>query len=177
MPSTLRAMSDGPLAYFLTFSTYGTHLHGDQRGSVHHGSTGFGEPGMEVSPQWQEWDESRLRNAPQKLDAPRREIALQAIARVATLRGWRLWTVNVRTNHIHLVLSAPGRPEPVLTSLKGWITKDLIEAGLLVKGEKLWTRHGSTRYLWNEASVEAACRYVRDGQGADIPGSVLESRD
>lgn len=45
-----------------------------------------------------------------------------------------------------------------------------------MKGEKLWTRHGSTRYLWNEASVEAACRYVRDGQGADIPGSVLESR-
>ena len=31
--------------------------------------------------------------------------------------------------------------------------------------ERLWTRHGSTRYLWNEEELETAVRYVRDGQG------------
>jgi hypothetical protein len=30
---------------------------------------------------------------------------------------------------------------------------------------KYWTRHGSTKYLWTQQSIDAAIKYVRDGQG------------
>lgn len=166
-------MSDAPLAYLITFTTYGTHLHGDPRGSVHHSGAHFGEPGIESNASWQGWDAGRLKNRPQKLDGRQRDSARNSISRVAQVRGWDLLTVNVRTNHIHLVISGNSRPELMMTALKGWITRDLVAAGLLEPGVTLWTRHGSTRYLFNEVAVEAACRYVRDGQGADIPGSVM----
>lgn len=31
--------------------------------------------------------------------------------------------------------------------------------------QRYWTRHGSTRYLWTEESLDAAVKYVRYGQG------------
>lgn len=39
----------------------------------------------------------------------------------------------------------------------------------------MWSRHGSTRYLWKDESLEAACRYVREGQGGELPKEVLAS--
>lgn len=40
-------------------------------------------------------------------------------------------------------------------------------AGLLAAGSAVWSRHGSTRYLWTEAAVEAACTYVLERQQRD----------
>ena len=34
---------------------------------------------------------------------------------------------------------------------------------------KVWARHGSTRYIWDEKSLEERCRYVAEGQGSDLP--------
>ena len=165
-------MPTEPVAYFITFSTYGSRLHGDPRGSVHHSLNQLGEPGMPPGADWRSAEESRLVNSGQRLDSQRRPLVLAAIERTCELREWRLWSVNVRTNHVHVVVSATVKPESVMNSLKAWATRSLTEACLLSSGTKLWTRHGSTRYLWTDDDVVAACDYVRDGQGADIPGSV-----
>jgi hypothetical protein len=79
-----------------------------------------------------------------------------------------LHAVNVRTNHVHLVVSANLTPEQVLTSLKAWCTRRLREAGLVAEGFKPWSRHGSTRYLWRTDQIEAAVSYVLEGQGSDL---------
>lgn len=43
--------SDQPLAYFITFRTHGTWLHGDQRGSVdRHGRNVFGADRIALDP-------------------------------------------------------------------------------------------------------------------------------
>ncbi len=34
--------------------------------------------------------------------------------------------------------------------------------------ERVWSRHGSTRYLWKDADVEGACVYVVHGQGQEL---------
>ena len=57
-----------------------------------------------------------------------------------------------------------------MLSFKAWATRRLHEAGLAEAKDTLWTRHGSTRHLWNEAAIEAAGRYVLDGQGVDLGG-------
>jgi len=36
---------------------------------------------------------------------------------------------------------------------------------------KVWSRHGSTLYLWTEKAVSEKCQYVREEQGPDLPGS------
>lgn len=78
-------------------------------------------------------------------------------------RGWPIHALNVRTNHVHVVVSASVPPEKVMGELKAWASRRLHESGLL-GNEKIWTRHGSTRYLNDETSVDGAIRYVRDGQ-------------
>jgi len=46
---------------------------------------------------------------------------------------------------------------------------------LLLDGDRVnrWTRHGSTRYLWKEAEVEATIQYVVNEQG--LPMAVFEN--
>jgi hypothetical protein len=55
-----------------------------------------------------------------------------------------------------------------MTTLKAWSTRRLREARLVEVGARVWSRHGSTRYLWTTESVETACRYVIDSQGDDL---------
>ena len=56
----------------------------------------------------------------------------------------------------------------MLTSLKAWTARSLAEAGLIERGAKVWTRGGSTRYLWTPDDVAAASWYVIDGQGSGL---------
>jgi hypothetical protein len=51
-------------------------------------------------------------------------------------------------------------------------TRRLREEGLHAQGAPLWSRHGSTRYLWKPLHVEDACRYVAESQGEDLGGEL-----
>ncbi len=62
------------------------------------------------------------------------------------------------------MVSAPIAPERLMNTLKSWSTRKLVEAAMAAPGVKVWARRGSTRYLWTEAAVEAACQYVLHGQ-------------
>jgi len=112
-----------------------------------------------------QFEESLLTQQPASLDNAQRAAIAVAIRAVCAHRGWPLHAVNVRTTHVHLVLSAIGRPEPVMNSLKLWLTRNLRAENLLGPHEHLWSRHGSTRYLWTEEDVRQACVYVLEAQG------------
>jgi REP element-mobilizing transposase RayT len=158
-----------PLAYFLTWTTSGTWLHGDERGSKDRDHRGLGEPSAPADAGLRRYRQFQLGDSAFLLDSSAKRAAVrEAVERTAELRGWRVWALNVRTNHVHVALTADGRPEPVMTSLKAWATKGLVAGGLAAHRERVWTRHGSTRYVWDEAGMENVCRYVRDGQGADL---------
>ena len=163
-----RAAGAGPLAYFITFHTYGAWLHGDARGSVDRGHNIPGTPLLDPDPQRERAGLERCLHAPVTLDAPARRVVQRTIVEVCEHREWPIHELNVRLNHVHVVLSAAAPVEQAMRSLKSWSTRRLKEAGLLPPGGKTWSRHGSTRYLWKPYEIEASCRYVLDGQGADI---------
>jgi REP element-mobilizing transposase RayT len=71
----------------------------------------------------------------------------------------------VRTNHVHIVVEAEARPERVMNDLKSYASRCLNRAEMDEPARKRWARHGSTRWLWEPASVSAAIRYVVDEQG------------
>jgi REP element-mobilizing transposase RayT len=154
---------DWPLAYFITFRTYGTWLPGDDRGSVDRDHDQVGEPtrrdGLLVARAV-----GQMAADARVLTEKERVLVKESIERRCTVAGWELTAINVRTNHVHVVVAAPARPEVVLGSLKSWATRDLRDAGLAEHGERLWARHGSTRYLWEPGSVERAVDYVDNWQ-------------
>ncbi|HEY3816503.1 MAG TPA: hypothetical protein VGL81_04995 [Polyangiaceae bacterium] len=154
-----------PAAYLLTFRTYGSWLHGDARGSVHHREASYGAPLLRPSPRWEAAERARLRGPAVLLSRPARDIVEQVIADVCAHRGWMLRAANARTNHVHAVVSAAREPEAILVTVKAWATRRLVEAGRVQRGTHVWSRHGSTIYLWDERSVESAAWYVLYEQG------------
>jgi REP element-mobilizing transposase RayT len=93
-----------------------------------------------------------------------REVVREVVAEVASERGWKVWAVNVRREHVHVVVTAAGvSPERVMNDLKAYATRRLRERGLADAG-KVWSRHGSTRYLWSEREIEGAVHYVVEVQ-------------
>jgi REP element-mobilizing transposase RayT len=164
-------MDNFPLAYLLTWTCYGTWLHGDHRGSVDRRSRGAGDPALTGDQiRWQRADALR-KAAPAHIEATSRGVIEGAISTTCELRGWDLLAVNVRSNHVHVVVSAPTPPEEVMRTLKAWCTRTLRESGLVDSKSPMWTRGGSTRYLWKESDVAGAWNYVTYGQGATLPGS------
>lgn len=100
-----------------------------------------------------------------KLDEARRQVVLRTILEVAQHRKWKIWAVHVRTNHVHIVVSASAMPEKVMIDFKAWASRRLREAFGEDVDRDRWTQHGSTRYLWNEIALAEKIVYVLDGQG------------
>lgn len=157
-------MPNEPIAYPLTFRCYGTWLHGDDRGSMDPAHRSYGEDRAPRDDWRAAFERRELRHAPAALDDQQRALVEQTIAEVCQYRQWRLLTQNVRTNHVHVLVSAVGEPELVLNALKSWCTRRLREAGLCAAGQRMWSRHGSTVYVWTENELIRAAAYVIDGQ-------------
>lgn len=150
-------MHTDPIGYFITFTTYGTWLHGDDRGSNSRNPSGRLSP----NPRLERSDERQLLHDPVKLNAEQRECVRLAIEGVCRHRRWHAHVVEVRSNHVHVVVQAAGvEPRRVMNDFKAWSTRRLREAGLVDESKKVWTRGGSGRYLWDDGDVQDACAYV-----------------
>jgi REP element-mobilizing transposase RayT len=159
-----------PLAYLVTIRTHGTWLHGDERGSVdRHGRNLHGADRIGLDPVFSVTMDWNMATEPFLLDGPRRAIVEKAIRRVCEFRGYQLCGINVRTNHAHGVVCAAVKPDVVINAFKANATRELREAKLIDVNQKVWSRGGSTKYLWKPASVERAVEYTVNGQGDELP--------
>ena len=157
-------------AYLITFRTYGTWLHGDERSSVDRRyQNRYGTPKIAVSEDKLQRRSGLLKHEPILLGPVERLIVENAIREVCRVRGYVLIAINVRTNHVHVVVSCEGMPERVMDSFKAYATRALRAAGVVAGEQSVWSRHGSTRYLWAEEHVAAAVDYVDNAQGGELP--------
>jgi REP element-mobilizing transposase RayT len=166
--------SSFPLAYLLTFTTYGTWLHGDDRAS-HERSRDerFGTRRRESNRPLMEKMRSELSEEPVRFNQSAREIVTAAIEEVCRNRDYLLRAINVRTNHAHVVASKAIKPEKMVNEFKAYSTRRLREAYLATPDGRVWTRGASTRYLWKPEHVNAAIEYVLYSQGDTPPGTVI----
>jgi REP element-mobilizing transposase RayT len=158
-------MPDQPLAYFITFTTYGTWLHGEDRGSVDNRHNEVGSPCLEPDTDRYHTDRLRMTQDTYLLDANRRALACEAIVEEIRFREWLLLAAHVRSNHIHLVVRADRDPATVMKNWKARISRRLNQAGDDGPGRKRWTEHGSTKYLWTMDALVEAIDYVLNRQG------------
>ncbi len=159
-------MSD-PIAYFITFRTYGTWLHGDERGSTDHRHNAYGTPLLDAHTGRQRSARLRLAHAPVTLSRPARTVVTIAIQQACDHHEWTLHASNARSNHVHTVVSAPRTPEHVMGTFKSRCTRLLREKGLVQQGARVWSHHGSTKYIWKPSQLTEACKYVVEAQGID----------
>jgi REP element-mobilizing transposase RayT len=159
---------DEPLAYFLTWPTYGTWLPGDERGWVkwHHGI-------QPPDPVKQLEARARMTEDSCRLNREERDQVEAAIAECCAVRGWTLHAVNCRTNHVHVVISAREHPDRVRSQLKTWSARKLKELTRVVVAQseytcdirtKWWADRGSKKYLNDDDQLERAVAYVQVAQ-------------
>lgn len=155
------------LAYFITFTTYGTWLPGSAkgRGSVDDEHNVYGTPFVEPNAKREQAARDAMIQAPYVMNAAEREIVCKAIVELARERGWKLWAVHVRSNHVHVVVSAERDPGRIMSDMKARASRDLTLAGFDNAERRRWTRHGSTRHLFREEEVEGKIQYTLDEQG------------
>jgi REP element-mobilizing transposase RayT len=162
--------SSFPLAYLITIRTFGTWLHGDDRGSMdRHGKNIYGTPRIPRNAKLHFQMSREQTTAPFLLDGPQRGCVEAAIRSMCQTRGYTLSAINVRTNHAHAVISASVKPEVIINALKANATRELRQNGLVGADTPVWSRGGSRRYLWKPHHVDAAIEYVLHGQGPDLP--------
>ena len=113
-------------------------------------------------------EERRSDQDPYHLDNARGAQVLAGIQQACERRAWKLLAAHVRTDHVHAVVSADADPQAVFVSLKAYASRQLNQSGFETADRKRWSRHASTVYLWNSNAVEAAIRYVVEGQGAPM---------
>ncbi|MEN6625913.1 MAG: transposase [Candidatus Sumerlaeia bacterium] len=162
---------DGVLAYFISFRCYGTWLHGNDRGSMdrsaHHT---YGAPKISPNPLRTNYERSMHNSPAIRLSLSMRQLVERTIKEVCTHRGWHLYAANAQDEHVHTVVYAKTDPERVMNSFKAWCTRRLRENPSLTLGlphqpQPVWSRHGSTVWLWTEMQVSNAINYTLNGQG------------
>ena len=139
--------TDTPLAYFISFRTYGSWLHGDQRGSIDRFHNQYRSPYIPANERWRTYNERRLKAKPLILRAKERTSVKAAIRETCKIRKWSLLALNVRTNHVHSVVSANRRSDLVLNAFKANATRQLREDGLWIHPFSPWADKGSQRKL------------------------------
>jgi len=155
-----------PLAYFLTWATYGTWLPGDESGWVEY-RRGFQPP----DPIRELEARARMTEDACILNRTQRAIVEHTINRHCEIRRWHLHAVNCRTNHLHVVVTAQRDPDEVRNQFKAWCTRKLKEAAAkasrLPVRQNWWAERGSKQFLDTQEDLEGATQYVLEGQ--DLP--------
>jgi len=155
-------MYNSPIAYFLTFTVRGSWRHGDSRGS-------WKRNGQFVAPD-SPINAAPNNNPPHYFSEEECRIIENAMEEVCTERQWILHEKSVLSNHVHVVVTAPDiSPEPVMKLLKTRATMRLRKAGFVDTDEKIWTQHGSTKYVFDEKGFQTVCEYVRNQQNPEQP--------
>ena len=154
-----------PLAYLITFRTYGTWLHGDERHSVdtHRQLNVRGLPDRPQNKKLEAIMRSKLVHEPTILNIQQRETVKKAIEEVCVHRQYSLHAINARSNHAHTVVSSVDRPERVAELFKKYATRALRNKGLAGPNIRIWSRGCSTRYLWKDNHLSLAIEYVLYG--------------
>jgi len=153
-----------PYAYFITFSTYGSRLHGDQRGSVRRNAIGQPRTTIPENRRRRTFEFDELQHDPVLLSDEQRRETDAEIRRICAYEEWTLHALNVRTNHVHVLVSGSESPEAMMLAFKSWTTRRLRSLALVAPDCRVWTRHGSTRYVWSESAAARVWHYVVHGQ-------------
>lgn len=152
--------SDEPLTFFLTWTVYGTHLQGDKRGWRRR-REGWQKP----EPPLVDWRRERLIHEILLLSTEQRKIVESECQRHCDHRGWKLWAVNARSNHVHVVVTAAGcSGKTVRDQLKANCTRGLRERWPVFRDRPVWSVGGDWECVNSEDDLATVCEYVSEAQ-------------
>ncbi|MEX1230703.1 MAG: transposase [Planctomycetaceae bacterium] len=148
-----------PIAFFITWVTYGTWLPGDARGWIEY------HRGWQLPDSVLEMEAAAVMTEDAcRLTREQRIAVEDQISETCLHRGWLLHAVHCRSNHVHVVVTAgETKPKKIRSDIKAWATRCL-RINFDEQRENWWAERGSIRWLYDEMSLETAILYVLEAQ-------------
>ena len=154
-----------PLAFFITWTVYGTFLQGDQRGWTKRRG-GF----QAAEPKLVQWRSDRLKHPIELLNENQRTVVETEIDRLAQFRGWKIWARSARSNHVHVVVTAVEYAgNKVRDQFKANCTRVLRERWSKFVDRPVWTTGGDWKCINDEDALEQIVVYVAQAQDRKHP--------
>ena len=171
--------TDDPIRLFVTWTTYGTWLPGDDRG-WRKWKSGQQQP----QPLLEDWCRDQMKEQPLFLNLRQRSAVENVIREHAAIRGWELAAVSARSNHVHVAVTvvptvsgqalAAGTSPPVSgqapvagkcvknvrDQLKANATRILRQLSDPVTHEKIWTKGGDIQFIDSDNDWEQVILYI-----------------
>ena len=153
-------MNEHILAYFITWTVYGTFLPGDLRGWMKR------DHGPQLPrPLLARWHHDRLKHSIELLELVDRQCVKDAMVEISDFRAWKLWIANPRMAHVHCVVSASSYPgDRVRDQMKAKATKELRALDKRFCERPVWTRGGDYQPVYTEDDLERVILYAGEGQ-------------
>jgi REP element-mobilizing transposase RayT len=141
-------MTSRPLAYHITFGTYGTRLHGDERGTVDRGMNHPGDPIIGSDPSWWERERVRMKFAPVELTREQMKFAESVMLAICERGGWTFHTGAGGPDHVHVLLTSDAEGDAVRKWFKRWMGEALSARWPREEGAAWWAEGGSVKWVW-----------------------------
>ena len=159
--------------WLLTWTTYGSWLPGDDRGStgIIHDQSGqwlarneIGEPFVDLSNALRDFSREAMKGDEVRLNLEQARVLLTQFHCTSGVRRWRFLAVAIMANHIHFVVNVHGDPEPedILRDFKSYGSRALNLQWGRRDSDTWWTESGSKRKLDSDNSVIGAVRYLTE---------------
>lgn len=162
--------------WLLTWTTYGSWLPGDARGSVTRirdeipsesprvERDVFETPYVESMPELVDSVRTRMKGEPVLLSREQAAVVARTMEEVCRHRRWELLAGSAMSNHVHVVIGALASTETaaILRDLKSYSARALKERWKRPSSGTWWTQSGSRRPLKDESAVIAASDYVKN---------------
>jgi REP element-mobilizing transposase RayT len=147
---------DDPLAFFITWTVYGTFLQGDARGWRKRGA------GSQPSqPLLERWHRDRLKHDIVLLNTAQRHVVENEIQRHCEHRHWNLWVANARSNHVHVLVTSSGYSgKAVRDQLKANCTRGLRQQDNVFVDRPVWSVGGDWKCINSEKDLGEAIEYA-----------------
>jgi REP element-mobilizing transposase RayT len=151
-----------PLAYHITFGTYGTRLHGGDRVTVDRSMNSYGDPLIGIDSEWERIERNLLRFPPRELTIEQRLFIEDVVPSICKRGGWKFVEAAAAPDHVHNVLEAEVDGKDVRKWLKRWLSEALSEHWPLLLEQVWWAECGSVKWVWIADYYRRVVGYVRD---------------
>ena len=82
----------------------------------------------------------------------------------AGIRGWKLHAINVRSNHVHVAVTADKGSHTVRDQFKANATRVLRQMPDAITNDKVWTRGGDCTVIDGDEGLRRVIEYIMEEQ-------------
>jgi hypothetical protein len=156
-------MQQVPIAYHITFGTYGTRLHGDERGTVCRSENQPGDPIIGSDPTWWMQERNRLTFDPVYLDREKMVYAERVAPDICVRGKWQYHMGAAGPDHFHILLT-PDDPmvegDAIRKWFKRWLGQEMSKRWPLPDEATWWSEGGSVRWVWTQKYFDNVYGYL-----------------